>query len=251
MFGASLEIQLTPQRVSLRKKHGYFGTRLGEAWEIMVEPAGENQPSWHPAVAACAELHAKQRPKDLHFVFSDLWVRYDLIQLGPNELSDAEAISLAQAHFIHLYPDLASWPLRLALQGKQLLVAAMDPAFLAALRESAATMCKRVSGAEPLFSRVFDLHARELSNFDGWMLLDEPGILIAAYIDKGLLLSFRSQFCEDRRAEAADLLLKRQEALLGKPATRDVRIYSCMDHPVSLGEPWHCKQIATLRASPA
>lgn len=247
MFGTSIEIQLTPQRVSLKRRRYGLRSRFEEVQAIAVAPVcDDRQPSWHSAVAACAELQAGQQAKDLQFVFSDIWVRYDLIQVGVNELSDAEMISLAQAHFTHLYPDIASWPLRLARQGKQLLIAATDPAFLGALEESANMSGKQMSRAEPLFSRVFDLYAAELSDFDGWMLLDESGVLVAAYVEKGKLLSFRSQLCESRREEAAHLLLKRQEALLERTATKEVWIFSCTDHPLSLGEPWRSSRITTI-----
>lgn len=249
MFRSPLEIHLMPQQVILKRPHRWFSkweTETVKA-ETGINPL-EGQPTW--SIAACAELLGQEHHSGkLQITFSDLWARYDLIPLGDAELSDEEAMLLARAHFSRTYPDAgsASWPLRLARQGQQLLIAAANPALLVALKQMATDNGRQFAQAEPLFTCVLDQYARSLSGYDGWLLLDEPGMLIAAYLERGQLLNLRCQRCDDAHEDAAHLLLERQAALLTRPAG-EVRIFSCSGRPLALRMPWHNIQFHTLGA---
>lgn len=242
MFGTLLEIQLMPQRIALRRPHRGLRGSAEKPLETKTDIVPEDQMAW--LTEACCGLLAQERSRgNLHVFFSDLWARYDLITLGEAELSDAEAMSLARAQFSRHYPgaDSASWPLRLARQGKRMLAVAINPALLAAIQQIASTSGRRLARAEPLFACVFDQYEKELAGQDGWMLLDEPGMLIAAFVEQGQLLSLHCQRCDGDREEAAHLLLERQAALLSRPSG-EVRVFSFSGTPLALREPWRTGQ---------
>lgn len=244
MFGSLLKIHLMPQQVALTRSRRWLRGDGEKPSEIKFDVAIEDQQGW--AIEACRKLLSRDHHAgNLHVTFSDLWARYDLIQLGETELSDEDAMSLARAQFSRHYPgaDSAAWPLRLARQDKRMLVAGMDPSLLVAVKQLAAASGKRLVQAEPLFARVFDQHEKELSGADGWILFDEPGMLIAAFMEQGQLLSLHCQRSDEgEREKAAHLLLERQAALLSRPAG-EVRIFSYTGIPLALPEPWHGSQL--------
>lgn len=249
MFGANLEIHLMPQQVALRRSRRWLRGSAEKPLEAKADLAPEDQMAWF--TEACGGLLAQDQRAggDLHVIFSDLWARYDLITLGEAELSDADAMLLARAQFSRHYPgaDSALWPLRLARQGKRMLAVAINPALLAALQQIASASGRRLVQAEPLFTRVFDQHEKEIAGSDGWILLDEPGMLIAAFMEQGQLLSLHCHRCDDGREEAAYLLLERQAALLSRPSG-EVRIFSFSGSPLALREPWRTSQFRVAGA---
>jgi hypothetical protein len=255
MFNAILEIHLLPQQVALMRPHRLSRGGGGEPLEIKTGSATAGQPGW--AIEACRELlEDVQHAGNLQVIFSDLWARYDMIRLGEAEISNDDAISLARAQFLRHYPgaDAATWPLRLARQGKQMLVAGMNPELMSAVTQMAAAKGRKLVSAQPLFAKVFDQHEKELAATDGWVLFDEPGMLIAAFVENGQLLSVHSLRSDaGEREKSAHLLLERQAALIARPAT-EVRIYSYSGAPLALREPWHVSRfriIGRAGASPA
>jgi hypothetical protein len=248
---ALLEIQLMPQRVVLTQERGGLRGTGKNSFEIKSDVNIENCQEW--AIETCRELLA-QKPLagNLSVTFSDLWTRYDLIQLGEATLSEQDAISLARTQFSRHYPnsDSDTWPLRLSQQGKRILVAGMNPLLLDAIKQLASTSGKRLVRAEPLFSNVFDQYEKKLATSDGWILFDEPGMLIAAFMEQGQLSSIHSQRCnESDRTEAAQLLLERQAVLIARPAGA-VRIFSFADSPLVLNKPWTTSQLHQVGRHP-
>ena len=236
MFGTILEIHLMPQQVFLMRQRlrGNSSTPL----QAKADIAPEDQMAW--LSEACSSLLARDQPAgDLHFIFSDLWARYDLITLGEALLSDEDAMLLARAQFSRHYPGTDAWPLRLARQGSRMLAAATDPALLAVIQQIASRSGKRLRLAEPLFAHVYDQY--ELAGTDGWVLLDEPGMLVVAFVEQGQLQGLHCQRYDDDRSEAAHLLLERQAALLSRPAN-EVRVCSFSGAPLALREPWRTRQ---------
>lgn len=241
-------MHLMPQQVVLRRSHRGLRGSAEKPLETKTDLVPEDQMAW--LTEACSGLLAQdQRAGNLHVIFSDLWARYDLITLGEAELSDDEAMSLARAQFSRHYPgaDSTLWPLRLARQGRRMLAVAINPALLAAIQQIASASGRRLALAEPLFARMFDQYAQELQNSDGWVLLDEPGMLIAAFIEHGKLFSLHCQRCDDEREEAAHLLLERQAALLSRPSG-EVRVFSFSGSPLALREPWRTSQFRIVGA---
>lgn len=241
MFGTVHDIQIMPQQVVVKRLQRRLFKVVKTALEARSETKSADQIEW--GIDACRELLARDRCSgNLQVTFSDLWARYDLFSLGENELSDEDTLSLARAQFASQYPAASAWPLRLAQQGKQLLVVGMNPALLAALEQVAADSGCRLVQLAPWFARVLNDYEKEIGQEDGWVLFDEPGMLIVALLNKGLLTSMHCQHCDDdQRESTAQLLLNRQTALLGHPAG-EVRIFSFSGSPLVLQEPWRCSQ---------
>ncbi len=242
MFGANLEIHLLPQQAILLRSPRWQGGAAEKLSEIKAHTTRADNLDW--TMEACKELleHAPKGRASLRLFFSDLWARYHLIQLGSAALNDKDAMALARVKFSRCFPgaDYALWPLRITRQGERMLLAGMNPALLTSIQHLAASTGKRLAGVEPLFTRIYDRHLHTLS--EGWILFDEPGMLIAAFIEQGLLLSLHCQrISEFERDQAAPLLLERQAALIGRPAS-EVHLISYSGATFALREPWRIKQ---------
>lgn len=241
MFGAVYVIHLMPQQVVVSQLPRRFSKADTEILEARNEIKVDDDIEW-ATDALRGLLSQNSLSGKLHIAFSDMWVRYDLFSLGKNELSNEDAGMLARAQFASQYPAAADWPLRLAQQGRQLLVAGINPSLLAAIEQVAADSGCCLTQLEPWFAKVLDSYEKELTKTDGWLLFDEPGMLVVALLKQGELISLYCQHCaEDQRESAARLLLNRQSALLGYPAG-EVRIFSFSGNTLALQEPWRCSQ---------
>ena len=247
MFKTLLKIHLMPQQVTLTRSRRWQQEDGTKPSEINTHEANEHSQEW--AIEACRKLLGQDSDTgNLHITYSDLWARYDLIQLGEAALGDEDALSLARAQFSRHYPgaDSASWPLRVARQGKKMLVAGMNPSLLTAVKLLAVESGKCLVRAEPLFAKVLDQYEKVLTGTDGWILLDEPGMLIAAFMERGHLFSIHSQRNDEvEREKAVQLLLDRQAALISRPAG-EVRIFSYSGIPLALQNPWRISQFCII-----
>ncbi|MBI4983980.1 MAG: hypothetical protein HZC24_01130 [Rhodocyclales bacterium] len=191
------------------------------------------------ALAAAAPLLAAERGRRIRIVVSDLWLRYSLIPVAAAaSLADAELTALARGQMARQHPDTVAWPLRLALQGDALLAAVCRPDVLDGACALAANAGVRLAGVEPLFSCLWDGSRRmPPQRRDGWLLLDEPGLVMAAYAAAGAIVALHAARVDGDAAAAAASLLDRQAALLAV-AAGEVRLFSCSARALALPAPW-------------
>lgn len=241
MLWERLEILLMPrllvlQRTSINRwRHGGIAARSER-----VDQA-ETSADWRAAVAALGKVLAREarHATRVHIALSDLWVRSHLMPATPTRLSEDEMLLLARTHFARQYPETGqdNWTFRLALQGTRLLVAGMESGLLEAIKETNANAGARLRRTEPLFSWVYDRFERALADATGWMLLDEPGMLTLAFVERGRLTSLHCQRCENDQGEIAVRLLERQSALLAQQSA-EVRVFSVDARLIHLPAPW-------------
>ncbi len=239
IFRERLRILLTPRYFVLDRPGG-FG-RGGRRAFIEPIAAAEIGTSWTAAVEAVRKSlpRAGRHGTRIDVVFSSVWARCELIAVGNAILSDEETALLVRTQFARQYPETTEggWPLRHAMQNGNLLAAGMQPGLLGALREAAVAAGMRLARAEPLFAWTFDRYQQDLTRLDGWMLLDEPGMLTAACIEQGQLVSLCAQRCEAQPEEMAARLLERQNALLRRPAY-NVCAFALGERTLRLPSPW-------------
>ena len=241
MLWDRLEILLTPRLITLRRTSINRWRQTGA--RIQSEPVeqAENGADWRAAVAALGKVLAGEETRGarLQIAVSDLWVRSHLIPAASSGLSEDEMLLLARTHYSRQYPEggQESWAFRLALQGTRLLAAGIESELLQALNGIKAPGGAKPSRIEPLFAWTYDRHEKALAGTRGWMLLDEPGMLTAAYVERGQLMSLHCQRCEADQDEMALQLLERQRALLAQQSV-EVRVFSVDARPIRLPAPW-------------
>lgn len=196
------------------------------------------------AAAACADLMINnQLSGALNIVFSDKWVRYDLVSLGKINLNDAESESLARAQFNNQFPDALNWPLRLTRHGEQLLVAGIHPALFSSIQRIALDSKCRLNRLEPWLAHIWNTHEKTIRKIDGWLLFEEPGLFIVTLLKQGQLTHLHTQPFDDKQRESSlQLLLDRQAALLEHPPGR-VHVFSDSKNLPVLSNPWQYQQL--------
>lgn len=196
---------------------------------------------WRAAVAALGKVLTREARHvgRVQIGVSDLWVRSHLIPATAGSLGEDEMLLLAHGHFARQYPQTGqdAWTLRLAQQGPHLLAAAIETALLEAIKASSANSGAKLTRIEPLFCWVYDRFEKALADANGWLLLDEPGMLSLALVTQGRLVSLHSQRCETAQDEVALRLLERQSALLAQPSV-EVRVVGIEARQIRLPAPW-------------
>ena len=236
-----LEITLLPRML-------IFARRSIAPWRRGTRPAGFEPiesaspgADWSAAVLALGKVLAREaRPgARVNIALSDLWVRSHLMAVSARNLNEAEMLLLARGHFARQFPEAGqdSWTFRLARQGSCLLAAGMESALFQALAEVCARAGARLGRVEPIFGWVYDRSEKILANSTGWMLVDEPGLLCLAAVEKGQLMSLHCQRIEADQDLVALQLLERQSALLAL-STTEVRVFSLVERLIRLPAPW-------------
>lgn len=234
-----------PQRVTINSRQRRF-LKISEALLEVQNEQNEVDSEVNPidwAATATRELIIKnQLSGALNIAFSDKWVRYDLVALGKMNLSDAESASLARAQFNEQFPDALDWPLRLTRHGEQLLVAGINPLLLSAAQQISVDCKYRLNSLEPWFVSMWNKHEKTIRQLDGWLLFEEPEVLLVARIKQGNLVHLHSQpFDDNQRESSAQLFLDRQSALLEHPPGL-VHIFTYSGNQLKLKAPWHSVQ---------
>lgn len=242
MLWEHLEILLTPRLLvlqsisNIKRRPGSIAARR--------EPVDQTQTStdWRAAVKTlgAALPGAARRGSRIDIAVSDVWVRSHLMPVAATGLSESETLLLARTHFARQYPETGqdAWTFRLALQGPRILAAGVESTLLTAVTEITANAGFQLKRVEPLFSWVYDRYAKELADTSGWVLLDEPGMLVLALIEKGQLTNLHWQRCENDQDETAVQLLQRQSALLAHRSV-EVHAFSVGARAIRLPAPWH------------
>ncbi len=191
------------------------------------------------ALAACAQLLTSDRGKRIRIVLSDLWIRHCLIPVdAADSLGDAELLALARGQLSRQHPDTSEWPLRVALQGNTLLAIAIRPEAMDGVRALAEQAGVRLTSIEPLFAYLRDNVPNVPEQRDGWLLLEEPGLLMVMFVRAGGIVALHSARLDEDAAIVASRLLDRQAALLGVGAGGDVSLFSGSASPLALPLPW-------------
>lgn len=166
-------------------------------------------------------------------------MRYCLIPVdAAANLGDAELLALARGQLSRQHPDTVEWPLRVALQGNILLAAACRPDVMDGLRALADKLGVRLAGVESLFSSLWDRSRVVPEKRDGWLLVEQPGLLVAAFVRAGSLAALHSARLDDDAGAVALRLLDRLAALLGV-GVKEVTLCSGASNPLELAPPWH------------
>ena len=235
------ELLLSPRLlVSRRKTIIRWRKGSSPARAELVEPI-EVGVDWKAAVSMLEKSLVREARRGMRvgITLSDLWVRFHMIQLSSTRLSEREMLSLARTHFARQYPEIGpdNLTIRLALSGSRLMAAGIESDLLRAIEGVTERTGSKLVRIEPLFSHVFDRFEKILASATGWILLDEPGMLTLACVEKGCLTSLHFHRCEADQNQSALQLLERQSALLGRQLT-EVRVFSVAPRQIHLPAPW-------------
>jgi hypothetical protein len=210
----------------LKRKHLRIG--LG-AKRIMVSgtkalelPTGED---WRAAVEALPEILKAQKTREASVVLADQFARYALLPWNEAVKTPEQWLALARHRFSALHGAVASeWDVKVTATAPlgARLACAVDRELLHRLIQQFVAAGVQLVSVQPFLVTAFNRIRKTVGNGSCWMVVEEPGRLTLALIQRGAWVAIRSRRADERWRVQLPEILERESAFLGldKPCTR-------------------------------
>jgi hypothetical protein len=189
---------------------------------LQVNP---NEVDWRAAVDAIPQVLAGHKNHDVSVVLADQFVRYALIPWNAALKTEEQWLTLARHRLtaVHGAPA-ADWDLKLtetAPQGPRL-ACAVDRALLGELAAKFVSANMRLSSVQPFLVAAFNRIRGTVGNGSCWLVVEEPGRLTLAFIQRGVWVAIRSRRADQGWRAMLPEIIERESAFLAlsEPCTR-------------------------------
>lgn len=210
----------------LKRKHlriGLGATRIMVSGAKAVEvPAGED---WRAALDALPQILLSQKAADASVVLADQFVRYALLPWNEAVKSREQWLALARHRFAALHGGVAAeWEVKLtetAPLGPRL-ACAVDRELVERLASVFVACNVNLVSVQPFLVAAFNRIRKSVGNASCWIVVEEPGRLTLALIQRGVWVAIRSRRSDERWRMVLPEILERESAFLGldEPCTR-------------------------------
>jgi hypothetical protein len=210
----------------LKKKHLRIGL---QARRILVSggkgielPAGED---WRASVEALAPVLKAQGGREASVVLADQFVRYALLPWSAAVKTSEQWLGLARHRFNALYGAAAAgWEVKVtetAPMGARL-ACAVDRELIERLAMAFTAANLLLVSVQPFLVAAFNRIRQSVGNGSCWIVVEEPGRLTLALIQRGAWVAIRSRRSDERWRIVLPEILEREGAFLGldQPCTR-------------------------------
>ena len=220
LWRKQLRISLGADRLVLRANRARTRT-------VPVQPGSGAE--WRGAVDALPAVLAEFRNHDVSLVLADQFVRYALMAGNPAVKTEAQWLALARHRLATVHGAAAAeWDVKLtetAPAGPRL-ACAVDRALVEAIAAAFTAANARLVSVQPFLVAAFNkLRSGILRTLGGgscWLVIEEPGRLTLAFIQRGVWVAVRSRRAERAWRAALPELIERESAFLAlaEPCTR-------------------------------
>lgn len=246
-------IMLYPDRFVLSHLRHEFTMRRAArrmlANRVVPARAGGDIP-WSGAVAALeTELSGEAGKRSRAAVFlSNHLVRYTLVPWSDALSSEEEEIAATRQCFRNIYGDVAdSWELRLSpgKAGAAQLASAVDTRLPDALSDMFAHLGVDMASLQPQLMAVYNANRVSLRDRSAWLLVQEPGSLCLARLQRGAWASVRMLRIGSDWMEELPLILEREAYLADSDELPDEVLLCAPQYDEAV---WPAKQRWKLQA---
>ena len=206
-----------------------------------------NDAEWRGAVAALPDVLASFRNHDVSVVLADQFVRYALLPWNAALRREEQWLAFARHRLSAVHgATAAEWDLRLtatAPNGPRL-ACAVDRALLAELGAAFAAGAARLVCVQPFLVAAFNRIRRAIGASSCWLVIEEPGRLTLAFIQRGVWLSVRSRRADPGWRAMLPELIERESAFLAlaEPCTR-VIVCAQGEFDTEQYQPWNTRAV--------
>lgn len=202
---------------------------------------------WQAAVQALPEI-LKGKSGLASVVLADQLVRYALLPHNDTLKSDEQWAALARHRFSVLHgPRADEWQVKLAATAPHgpRLACAVDKALIQALAETFVRSQLRLSSVQPFLVAAFNRIRRRVGNGSCWIVVEEPGRLTLALIQRGAWVAIRARRSDAQWRKVLGEILERESAFLGlsQPVTR-VIVCAQGEFDLELHSQWRAEAIS-------
>jgi hypothetical protein len=214
-----LRIGVCPDRLIVAGYSRGLRPALARRQLIPLEPA-DDPSGWQRAVAALPAALAELQPGrgEVTLVLSNHFVRYALLPWNKGLRTRAEWDAFARHRLAAVHGSaVESWDLRLTETGPRgpRIACAVEHALLDALDAALEPSGAALVSVQPYLMAAFNRVRRELGNTDCWLVVEEPGRLTLALIERGSWRAIRSRRVDERWRHSLGEILERESAVLG------------------------------------
>jgi len=205
-----LRIGLGPQRVMVSG---------GKAVELAQSD------DWRAGIAALPDILKHHKAREASVVLADQFVRYALLPWSESVKTREQWLAIAKHRFSALHGAIAAhWDVKVTETSP------MGPRLACAVdRELIAEIAVKFVGAgvdlvsvQPFLVAAFNRIRKTVGNGSCWIVVEEPGRLTLALIQRGAWVAIRSRRADERWRIVLPEILDRESAFLGlsEPCTR-------------------------------
>lgn len=214
---------------------------------IPVQPSADAA-EWRAAVDALPEILLSLKCRDVAVVLADQFVRYALLPWNAAIKSEQQWQALAQHRLAAVHGSAAAgWEVRLADTSPRgpRLACAVDRSLIEALAAKFVAVNVRLSSVQPFLIAAFNRIRKTIGHGSCWLVVEEPGRLTLALIQRGVWSAIRSRRSDGRWREMLPEIIERESAFLAlsAPCTR-VIVCAQGAFDVSSCEAWETKAVS-------
>jgi hypothetical protein len=188
---------------------------------VELEAAG----GWRSAVEALPGILKAHSSREVSVVLADQLVRYALLPWSEAIKTREQWLGLARHRFSALHGAVAAdWDVRVtatASSGPRL-ACAVDQELLEAVASACESARVNLLSVQPFLVAAFNRIRGRIGGGSCWIVVEEPGRLTLALIERGVWLAVRGRRSDERWRIVLPEILERESAFLGleKPCTR-------------------------------
>jgi hypothetical protein len=189
---------------------------ISEKKTIAVQPT-EGAAEWRAAIDALPGVLESCKKQEASVVLADQLVRYALLPWNAALKTDEQWLALARHRFASIHGSRsAEWEIKLtetAPAGPRL-ACAVDRELIAGLTEKFTCAGVRLVSVQPFLVAAFNRIRGTVGGGSCWIVVEEPGRLTLAFIDRGVWIAIRSRRIDERWRKVLPEILERESAFL-------------------------------------
>ena len=214
-------------------------TRIGVCADRILVSGGKAVPlaqGESPLEALSAILNLKKEHQ-VSIVLADSFVKYMLLPWNAALKTEEQWLALARHRLATVYgAQAAEWEVKLtatAPQGARL-ACAIERSLVAAIAERCVAARVDLTSVQPFLVAGFN-QIRDLAGAGScWLVVEEPGRLTLAYLQKGAWIAVRSRRVDERWREVLPEIIERESACLALSETC-TRVIVCAQEAFDTG----------------
>jgi hypothetical protein len=214
---------------------------------VAVQPSADAA-EWRAAVDALPAVLKDFRQFDISLVIADQFVRYVLLPWNEALKSTEQWLALARHRLNAIHgAAAAAWEVKLtetAPAGPRL-ACAVDRELIEALAAGCSAAGVRLASVQPFLVAAFNRIRAHIGNGSCWLVVEEPGRLTLAFIQRGTWVAIRSRRVDDRWRLVLPEIIERESAFLAlsAPCTR-VIVCAQAAFDTAQYEAWHTQAVS-------
>jgi hypothetical protein len=220
---------------------------LSKSKVVPVQPTADAA-EWKAAVQALPEILKGLKGQDVSLVLADQFVRYVLMPWNAAVKSADQWMALARHRLSAIHGAAAAgWEVKVtetAPSGPRL-ACAVDRELIETLASTFAAANVRLASVQPFLVAGFNRIRGHVGGGSCWLVVEEPGRLTLAFIQRGVWIAIRTRRVDGRWRALLPEIIERESAFLAlsEPCTR-VIVCAQGAFDTAQYEAWHTQAVS-------